>query len=427
MKISRDPIIFDFDNKTIVDYPKTNPFKTEISLGTPPQKLNMNINLLSYTYYVASKKFDDKPNIVPFNPKNSTSIYYDESKTDFLDAELDMGDYIYDVFNFGEIHFKEFPFVLAIKLSYRSRLFSNSGLIGFAPDKLSSSQYNTPNFLEELKSHKILVDKKFFIEFEDDNKANIIMGMSAFRYNASKYGNCSAKSKAITDLGVLNWGIALDEIYYGNKNLTDGVYFKIILDLDQVFISTCQFPFNQTLYEDFFKPLIEKKLCEIVSIPKDHQYYICDEHIDLKGFKDLSFYNKEISFNFTFSAQDLFFKVKNKLVFAIRFNDYEIEMRSWIFGSVFLRKYNLEFDIDSKTIGFYFSKPHITPNAPSGLKKRTIIILSVLLILTLSALFTVSWCLYKNKKNTRKKRATEISDDYEYTEINNKNEPLSHK
>ena len=73
---------------------------------------------------------------------------------------------------------------------------------------------------------------------------------------------------------------------------------------------------------------------------------------NMESFPDISFDHAEFNTTFNLTYKDLFIfdKESNKYIFLIIGRNYFI---NWIFGSVFLRKFQLVFDNEAKTIGIY--------------------------------------------------------------------------
>ena len=86
------------------------------------------------------------------------------------------------------------------------------------------------------------------------------------------------------------------------------------------------------------------------------RYIECDknDNFNISSFPDIYFENKELETIFNLTYEDLFIldETKNKYIFLV-FNNRHTN--HWVFGNVFLRKYQFTFNVDSKTIGYYKS------------------------------------------------------------------------
>ena len=126
--------------------------------------------------------------------------------------------------------------------------------------------------------------------------------------------------------------------------------------------------------------------------------------------------------------KDLFIERDGKYWFLIAFPTIN-RSSQWFFGRLFLKKYNLFFNYDTKTISFY--NPNLPRDDPSDKKgdtsgnKSTIIIciaaIVVLSIISVGLGIYLSKMCYKANKN--KGRLNEIRENFVYeTQENNNNE-----
>ena len=120
----------------------------------------------------------------------------------------------------------------------------------------------------------------------------------------------------------------------------------------------------------------------------------------------LNFYVKDINFTFSLTEEDLFYELDGKKYFLVLFQNLESDYYQWILGKPFLKKYQMVFDIDKKTIGTYKAKKS------SGLGYWWIAIVGFVVVIGLLA-YIISFVL----KKPRKKRATELDDDFDYTPV----------
>ena len=129
-------------------------------------------------------------------------------------------------------------------------------------------------------------------------------------------------------------------------------------------------------------------------------------------FPSLNFYHFELNFTFSFNGPDLFFKSNGYYYFLIIFDRYNYQ--NWNFGKLFLKKYQLAFDLDSKRIIYYISKHQIGDQEKNGqIKYRKIIIISLIIFGILSFIkgLAIGSFIYRSKN---KKKANELKDKNEY-------------
>ena len=189
----------------------------------------------------------------------------------------------------------------------------------------------------------------------------------------------------------------LDNIYYGNITINDGINAKF--KVEQNFIV------GTTIFFDTIKNFFVNHNCEFkngyIERYQIIKYYVCDSNIDLNDFKPLIFEIKENNFSFVFNHKDLFLEYDKKLFFNVIFTK---NRKDWILGRVFLKKYQLYFDKDKKTIGYYEKKTD---------KVNILIIILVFIIIILTSVILLS---FRKKRN--KKISIELDEKYDYIQNN---------
>ena len=189
----------------------------------------------------------------------------------------------------------------------------------------------------------------------------------------------------------------------------------------------------------FFKYFNNNEICNIFNYSPSGKYFLgitCKaiDNFKIKEFPSLYFYNRELNYTFELDYNDLFKKIGDNYFFLIIFDQMIINI--WKIGKPFLKKYQMTFDIDSKTINFYnlLIKPtspiSIQNNSNSNNKILLIILISIGGIIIICGLLFFAYYLGKKLNSQRKKRANELGDDdFEYISKNennnNDNEPKS--
>ena len=117
----------------------------------------------------------------------------------------------------------------------------------------------------------------------------------------------------------------------------------------------------------FFNDYINKNICQKqmhkkTKYGKNYYHIICYFEGDkkklntfLNNFPTLKFYQKEMNYNFTLNATDLFTIIpdNNRVLFNIEFLE---NYNYWVFGKPFFKKYPLIFNDDEKMIKYYIEK-----------------------------------------------------------------------
>ena len=135
----------------------------------------------------------------------------------------------------------------------------------------------------------------------------------------------------------------------------------------------------------------------------------------INNFPKIQFLKKEIELNISFSGDELFFKKGNKYYFKI-ISTYETQRQEIKLGRIFLKKCNVIFNSDSKTITFFKLNNNKSAN-PSIEKPKSNGLLLILSYIFIGVLFLFVGLYFGRKLCIirRKKKANELVDsDYEY-------------
>ena len=142
-------------------------------------------------------------------------------------------------------------------------------------------------------------------------------------------------------------------------------------------------------------------------------FYYCDKDIDISNMPSLIFQINSYDLNITLNSYDLFELIEDKLIFIVIF-----KVRSpifWKIGYLGIKKLNMTFNQDSKTISFYKTLNYKNNNNTGKTKYYYLLIFLISLVsVFIILLIGFSFYIIKNKKN--KKRANELDDDFIYDE-----------
>ena len=287
---------------------------------------------------------------------------------------------------------------------------------------------NIPNYL---KRSGLTSSQNFFFLFNKENNLynnSIVIGENPHEYNSKVYHESNyIKSKAIYWKGELTWTLRFKNYYYLNNEKIyfhynkkeDQIHGTFLFDLDIIIGIKDYFESIKLNYFDKYK-----KECNIDIIFSHYNVISCNKNFNIETFPTLYFYHVD-DYNFTFELnyKDLFEIRGDKKYFLIVFDldsDYP-----WKFGKVFIQKYFFNFEVDSKSIGFYNDLNYDSKsddNKNDGKKDNhkssntyLWIIWVIILIITGIGCFILGKKLYE--KN-RKKRANELDDDYDYVQKN---------
>ena len=311
------------------------------------------------------------------------------------------------------------------------------------------------SFIKQLNEKNIIKNYIWNFYFYDKNSSSkydgsLILGDVPHNY----YSKLFNKDNYITNYMSIQknqysfspYGIKLDKIYYllGGK-LKNFTNIQTSFNIES-YLMIGTYEYQDEIESDYFNKYIRNKTCKLVQFvysSETYDSYICNKTImtekELSKFPELIFQSSDYNNKtFIFDYKDLFTEYMDYYVFNIFFCNYdyplfEDENIVWSIGLLFLKKYYLTFDSDSKILGLYDLKNDEKDKSSSDDKKSENIgnnsgmILTIILIIGISLIF-IALIIFgvklflKTKKNigTRKKRTDEVDDDdYEYLPENN--------
>lgn len=405
-------------------------------IGNPPQKIKLSPCLGEYTTFILS--YDTEGFEGGTYNKNLSNSY--ESLIESEEPEF----YIFQTFSLGikakesfiignnETEINNLEFILASELSDNCynpycEYLTQPGILGFEifqlPNQIEENVSNT-NFISQLKKKDLIPDYYFSFHFDSENSGNIIIGLKPDEYDSFNYKfkeYCFIKT-SISTKEYLDWSISFDNIYYGNTELNSErpMLFRIEFGL-----ITGYYEWEIILKTEFFDKLIEDRKCfrEYTNFfGSTAHFYYCNKSTNISNFKPFSFTINEYDYNFTLNYKDLFIDVEDKYLFLMIFGGiYDL-----ILGYPFLKKYEIIFNQDTKTIGFYKEKNNNddksdkSDKSPSSSSNTYYYIIIIFLSIILLVLIYIGISLFLKKRKPKKIFATELYND-KNEDNNNKN------
>ena len=279
------------------------------------------------------------------------------------------------------------------------------------------------NLITQLKKQDKINSYVFSIKYTNDDNGEIIIGDLPHEYSPEKYSskNYFFDTVSITKEPPFNWHFTYDKCLYGEEEVDKSNMVKLSIDFG--FIKG-----NSFLKKNLVKNFFGVNNCNKKQI-NDYDIFYCTKDA-LKNFKPIIFklqskYCPTITnANFEFTADDLFIKDNNdndKYYFQIIFNTDGL-FHNWVFGKPLFKKYQMVFDQDKKTYGFYleniFNIINTLPNNIANTSTKISWILVVfLLIVSLGLLYALHKLL---PKIPRKLKANELEENFSYEASNTK-------
>ena len=389
---------------------------TNITIGTPPKKITAQIST-DTSYFVL---MGNSLNLKNYTQEKSSSFYFIKYGHSYSYKNIYFHSILFEEeFNLNK---KKEKMKLNAMMCWGNEPISKSeGIIGL---QLKDIQFNEQNiFLNQLYEKKIINKKIFSLIYNsEDNRGELIIGdyplnktnllknkkfkisKNNFETNGEIYGTIFSKIN-----------LAFPSSYFNEKSnlvIFSNTYFSYIGSHD----------YNYYIYETFFKEKIKLKHCWIQTINDDKFFgYVCSKNIDMSNLSNIYFEHKELNYTFEIKNDEMWL-TKNNIKYFLIFFSYNNQY-SWTFGEIFLKKYNMVFDMSNNLIGVYYSEKEKENN-----KKNYFKIFGGILILVLIITCLFIGCFYinyinkiKNKNRIKKKDKEKENEEIELNFIENNN------
>ena len=241
-----------------------------------------------------------------------------------------------------------------------------------------------------------------FFKFNNLNEGEIIIGNYPHEIN-NKFFDEIYFQKTQVPISGLNqeYSMIINKVQYEDQIIVEKQEF--IFNLDN-FFTLANLDLLKIMKNKFLNELLENKKCEEKikkSSIQEAFYYVCDKEINIKKIGNIKFISNDLKYEFVFEPNDLFIQENDKMFLIIYFMDYW--QKKWIFGYHFLTKFQIIFNQDKKTIGFY--------NKINEIKFPISLLISIVFAIIIIILIFYIFHLLKKK---RKIRANELVENFEY-------------
>lgn len=399
-----------------------------LSIGTPPQKILCELIMNSQTFTINNETFN----------KNNSSTYEELSKYENTDDknEIASGYNSMDILNINSRN-QKINFILSNKFKYINYPF---GIIGLSiPNNIENNVYP---FFNSLKLAQLINSFTWTLKYydnlslldtingnENNNKiiGELVIGNDPHNYEKETFKYNKSQLIKINPISSYeySWDIQFDKIfllYHGNENMNKSVIniqlngrTKLMPGVGFIFMPK---EFNYIINKRFFEKYFNKTICRSKFINDSFYSYIeCDNisSFEISTFPDICFEHKtfETIFNFTYKDLFVYNENENKYIFLMTTDKY---LSGWIFGSIFLKKYQLIFNQDSKTIGYYKPMDYDseTENNNKENKNDSIIkyvLIGIIIIITSILLISIGILIQKYLSKKEKIKANELEDE----------------
>ena len=402
------------DNKLIISLP----------FGTPKKTMNFYASMNEYIYYLEEGSCNNDI-ISSYNMKESKT-FKEKNKT-FCGVNLDecyLGEDILYLYQDIKMKlYKELP--LIFYYGYKKDNINKNdnkicGKIGFKIENGPFKFYDYDNFITLLKQKEIIHSYSWYIHYFDNNKINNFDGaifLDIFNPNFFKdfpflkkdddYNTINAKDKE----NILAWTFDFDKIYYiYNETKFEFQIVNSGLAFETDFIHSPSIYF-ESIKKNFFDKLFNNNICFLV---QERYYYIYCEKNSFENYKvqfpSLLFKSFGLNKTYILNPNELFKDYGNIYLFMIIHPRYSYKI--WTLGKIFMKNNNFYFDNNKKLIGYFDNikiekKNYSNVNIFDKIKWIIFIFFGIIIGIFIGK---------KIREKTRKLRANELEDNYEYLE-----------
>ena len=327
--------------------------------------------------------------------------------------------------------------------------------IGLLEDQYKETSFKGINLITQLKQKNVIKEycwtmgfsmaKKYNNDYllkDPDElinlKGNIIIGEFPHNYDSNNfYQSQYVKTYSEFSDTIMKWELKFKKVFYKQSEKNDIIIGDINVELDpSKYLIFAPKEYFDSITTNYFQKYIDKNICFNSGIEEFNIIY-CEKSDkfsikEIKTFPSIFLEHIELQYTFELSYKELFVEKNNNYWFLIVSDQYRTT--GWKFGNIFMSKYQLVFNLDSKEIGFYNPKLSKLPNErESNISKSNgspYFVLSIILIIILCLILVGVGIFIKMKfypNVLKKKRANELDDDYEYisdknTKNNNNND-----
>jgi hypothetical protein len=416
--INSNQIIFPFRTEPIniesskyIEAITNNKICITTEIGEPPQ--NLTVYLTSDTSYFIIA--DYTINSSYYNNAKSTTYLKTSELTDFYFEYFTKAYYANETFLFqtsldnnnnNKRKYNNIEFIQAMVFSDKNKI--TPGYFGLQIPKQKKF-----NFFNNLKNVNAISSYIWYLKYISDSEGYLAIGQYPPEYINRK--EVLKRANALpcqneNQNAYLCWFLRFNDIKFGDIKVNRDRTAEITPELGFI-VGTLEYKIK--IEENYFGNILKDKCKQILS--ENNYYYECDKNTDVSSFKELVFSHQEFMYDFVLTKDDLFKVYGDKLYFLIVFDQYTYYGKNWKLGKPFIIKYNFIYDTDNKLILFYNNK-ELNDNSNNNNQQGSNLIYWIIIgFLVLCVIVMIVLVFIKIVIKPKKKKADELTDDFEYT------------
>ena len=404
-----------------------NNLYTIIQMGNPKQNIEMIITEEDIVFSIRKNKcllkeyyFDKNKSQTFKNLTKGKGRFYESSEAE--DTFFFYKNYTNIENNIIKVDNLKFVFENEKKADYKEILKYNCALLSLNlfRNNIANNDYN---FILELKKLDIIDNHAWSIKYInelDNNNINpnlegyLIIGDYPHIYEKDKYDIINMRS-SLNNMNEKGWNLLFKNITISNDTILTHYMSGIISFSNSYIIGTEEYKSRISII--FFNQYVQKGICFEDNTVSHYFLYYCLKNKfnkkDINTFPDLNFFHAEFNYTFKFTKDDLFLETNNFYYFLIVFDRYDY--KSWTFGKLFLKKYQLVFEHVSKKISLYTNKIEKKEIKEKNIYINNNTVLIIVLVSIACFSFIIGLVIGKIKFSFKKrnKRANELDNENE--------------
>ena len=404
-----------------------NNLYTIIQMGNPKQNIEMIITEEDIVFSIRKTKcllkeyyFDKNKSQTFKNLTKGKGRFYESSEAE--DTFFFYKNYTNIENNIIKVDNLKFVFENEKKADYKEILKYNCALLSLNlfRNNIANNDYN---FILELKKLDIIDNHAWSIKHInelDNNNINpnlegyLIIGDYPHIYEKDKYDIINMRS-SLNNMNEKGWNLLFKNITISNDTILTHYMSGIISFSNSYIIGTEEYKSRISII--FFNQYVQKGICFEDNTVSHYFLYYCLKNKfnkkDINTFPDLNFFHAEFNYTFKFTKDDLFLETNNFYYFLIVFDRYDY--KSWTFGKLFLKKYQLVFEHVSKKISLYTNKIEKKEIKEKNIYINNNTVLIIVLVSIACFSFIIGLVIGKIKFSFKKrnKRANELDNENE--------------
>ena len=328
-----------------------NDLHSKTYLGDSKQLTDLFFYSEEHLYFIDDESCKGENFFIKNFSEYNTSNYIIDLEENQKAVEIREIIYLYKDLNLSKIEkIENFPFLVKIK---QSTLKQSKGCFLLGILYRTNEEQRKINFLEQLKIRNLINKYIWTFKYINEREGLFIIGEEPHIYDPINYNesNYLVTNPQINPYSY-GWTLTFDKLYSGEDLVENSINARISFSNNYILSDP---HYNKTIKEQFFNEYLEKKICYFKYLSFGHCYYYCDKNKfkkdDLNKFPILNIIITQLEMNFTFKGEELFYEGNDYYYFKLHFMDYS--QGGWVIGQLFLNKYQLIFDNDEKTIGYY--------------------------------------------------------------------------